>query len=101
MKFEINENKLDKIIFRYLDGKNFIIKETDNFYYFFESESDEYIEIKVRKRDMSCFIKYELSDEIKSFFTIDNLKVKDVLKKYINNILNVKITNSYDSINWR
>jgi len=93
MKFEINENKLEMVIFKYLDNKNFIIKETDYNYYFLENEEDEYAQIRVRKNDMFCFIRYNLTEEINSFFSINYSATKDVLIKYVENVLDVKVYN--------
>jgi hypothetical protein len=94
MKFEINENKLDKIIFRYLDGKNFIIKETPENYYFIENEEDEYAQIRIRKNDKVCFIYYKLADEIESFFSIESSMAENVLIRYVENTSNIKVSNT-------
>jgi hypothetical protein len=92
MKFLITENKLDNIIFQYLDNKNFIIKETPYDYYFLENEDDEYLQIRVRKSDMECSLFYDLTEEIKSFFSINKLKIKDVLTRYVEETLNIKVS---------
>ena len=41
MKYKIGENKLERVIFKYLDN-NLIIKETPYDYYFLENEDDVY-----------------------------------------------------------
>jgi hypothetical protein len=94
MNFEINENKLQKIVFKYVDNKNYVIKETDDDYYFLENEGDEYAQIRVRKNDMLCFIYNELTEEIKSFFSIEYPMVKDVLTRYVENTLNIEVSNT-------
>jgi hypothetical protein len=95
MKFEISDNKLEKVVFKYLEGKNFIIRETPYDYYFLENEGDKYVQIRIRKNDMVCFIYYKLSEEIESFFSIEFPMVKDVLKKYVENILNIKVSKTF------
>ena len=92
MNFEINENKLQNIVFKYVDNKNYVIKETDNDYYFIENEEDEYAQIRVRKNNMSCFIYNELTEEIESFFSIEYPMVKDVLTRYVEETLNIKVS---------
>ncbi len=62
MKFEINENKLEKVVFKYLDNKNFIIKETDYNYYFIENEGDKYAE----------FVDAVTSDASKDFLALSD-----------------------------
>ena len=95
MKFIITENKLDGIIFNYLDNKNFIIKETPYDYYFLENENDEFLQIRVKKSDMECYLFYVLTKEIKSLFSINRLKTKDILTRYVENTLNIKVSYTY------
>ena len=95
MKFKINENKLEKIIFKYLEGKNFIIKETPENYYFIENEEDKYSQIRVRKNDMVCFIYYKLIEEIKLFFSIEAPTAKKGLTRYVENTLNIRVYNTF------
>jgi hypothetical protein len=92
MKFEINENKLEKVIFKYLDSKNFIIRETPYDYYFLENEGDEYGQIMITKYDMVCLIYRKLVEEIESFFSIKTPMASNVLTKYVENTLNIKVS---------
>jgi hypothetical protein len=92
MKYEISDDKLEKVIFKYLDNKKFIIKETPYDYYFLENEDDEYLQIRVKKSDMECSLFYNLTEEIKSFFSINKLKVRNVLVKYVEETLNIKVS---------
>jgi len=94
MKFEINENKLEKVIFKYLDNKNFIIKETPENYYFIENEEDKYAQIMVTKYDMVCLINRKLIEEIESFFSIKTPMASNVLTKYVENTLNIKVSHT-------
>jgi hypothetical protein len=98
MKFEINENKLEKVIFKYLDNKNFIIKETDYNYYFLENEEDEYAQIRVRKNNNFCSIYYRLTGEIESFFSIETPMAKKGLTRYVENTLNIKVSTTFDKL---
>ena len=93
MKLEISENKLERVIFRYLDIKDFIIKETSGSYFFLENERDEHAQIRIDKNDKYCYIYYDLTEEIKSFFSIEYPMVKDVLTRYVENVLNIKVSN--------
>jgi len=95
MKFEINENKLEKVVFKYLDRKDFTIEETDDDYYFIENEGDKYAQIRVRKSDMICLIYTKLTEEIESFFSIEYSMVSDVLTRYVENTLDIEVVNTY------
>ena len=92
MKFSIAENKLDSIIFQYLDSKNFIIRETPYDYYFIENEGDKYGQIMITKYDMVCLIYRKLVEEIESFFSIKTPMASNVLTKYVENTLNIKVS---------
>jgi hypothetical protein len=93
MKYLITENKLEKLIFSYLDNKNFIVKETINGYYIFENEGDKYAQIMIRTSDMTCFIHFRLTKEIESFFSINFYQSEKVLKRFITKILNIEVHN--------
>ena len=92
MKFEIGKNKLEGVIFKYLDNKNFIIKETPENYYFIENEEDKYAQIMVTKYDMLCLINRKLVEEIELFFSIETHIASNVLTKYVENTLNIKVS---------
>ncbi len=87
-------NKLEKIIFKFLDEKNFIIKETPDNYHFFGNEDDRYAQIRIRKNDMVCFVNYDLPGEIKSFFSLTETDSKGVLTRYLENTLNIEVSNT-------
>jgi len=99
MNFEINENKLEKVIFKYVVNKNYVIKETDNDYYFIENEGDEYAQIRVRKSDKVCVIYHKLTEEIESFFSIEYPMVSDVLTRYVESILDIEVSKTLLGIN--
>ena len=87
-------NKLEKIIFKFLDEKNFLIKETPDNYYFLGNKDDKYYQIRIRKNGMVCYVYYELSEEIESFFSLTDTDSKGVLTRYVENTLNIKVFNT-------
>lgn len=97
VKFLITENRLERVISKYLDNKNYIIKETDDRYYFLENEDDEYAQIVVIKDNSECFLYYELSKEIESFFSLEKFmgKGKEVLTRYVENTLNIEVSHTF------
>jgi len=70
MKFEISQDKLERVVIKYLTTKNFVIKETNKNYYFLGGEGDDHAQIRVRKDDMVCYVSHDLSKEVKSFFPL-------------------------------
>ena len=93
MKFEIDSNKLEQVIFRYLDNKNFAVVNgasiSENYYFL----DFDFISITFIHSNGTCLISYELFKEIRTFFSLDGSKIiKDVMKKYVEDKLNVEIS---------
>ena len=94
MKFEISDSKLEQVIFRYLDNKNFVIRETPLDYTLLTWD-DKYTPIKIRKNNMICLIYFKLVKEISSFFSISEIDSKNFISRYVKNKYNLKISGSY------
>ena len=73
---------------------NYDIKETGKNYYFLEKGTD-YIVITVDKFLLSCSINDELVQELKSFFSVRYQFVDEVIVKYLESLLNMKINDSF------
>ncbi len=87
-------NKLEKIIFKFLDEKNFIVKETPDNYYFLENKDDEYSQIRIGKNNTVCYIYIDLIDEVESFFSISYWDSKDVITQYVESRLNIVVSDT-------
>ena len=94
MKYLITESQLDNIIFKYLDNQDFIQIEKNDKVYFVNSEGDEYAQIRYDKDDGWCVIGYKLIDEISSFFSIQESDSKKVIGRWVENTLQMKVTNT-------
>ena len=95
MKYLITESQA-KIAasFLKLDMKNFIqINEGDNIY-FVNSENDEYAQIIFDKDDGWCFIHTNLVKEISSFFSLGLSGSEEVIGRWVENTLQMKVTNT-------
>ena len=98
MKFLITESKLESLIFKYLDNQDFIkIEKKDNIY-FVNSVEDKYVQIKFRKKSNSCYIYNNLIEEISSFFSLDNPDSKNLISKWVENTLQMKVSNTWSNI---
>ena len=94
MKYLITESQFDKVIFKYLDNQDFIrIKRGDNIY-FVNSEGDEYAQIRFDKKDGWCGVYYKLVDEISAFFSMQDSDSEQVIGKWVENTLQMKVTNT-------
>jgi hypothetical protein len=100
MKYLITESQFDKAIFKYLDNQDFIRIDMNNNIYFVNSEGDEYGQIRFDKNDGWCLIYYELVDEISRFFSMEKSDSKEVIGRWVENTLQMKVTKTYRNIHY-
>jgi hypothetical protein len=98
MKYLITESKLDKVIFKFLDNQNFIQIERRNGIYFVNSEKDGFAQIRYDKNDGWCYIYRELITEICNFFSLEYYDSEEVIGRWVENTLQMKVTNTKPSI---
>ena len=94
MKYLITQSQLDKIVFKYLENQDFIIKRMNsgNINYFVNSEGDGYADALIQHhRSGDCVISYELINEIATFFSIDFDDSKYVIARWIENTLDRRV----------
>jgi hypothetical protein len=95
MKYIITESKLEKVIFRYLNSRNFIQIEKGDKIYFVNSEGDEHAQIRYDKSDGWCIINYELINELSSFFSLDEFNSEQVIGRWVENTLQMRVTYTF------
>ena len=84
-----------RVLFSYLDSQDFIQIERDNGIYFVYSENDEYAQIRYDKVNGWCFIKFDLVEEISSFFSLQESDSEKIIGKWVENTLQMKVTNTF------
>ena len=94
MKYLITESQFDKMIFKYLDNQDFIQIERNERIYFVNSEGDEYAQIRYDKNDVWCVIYYKLVEEISAFFSLRLSDSEEVIGRWVENTLQMKVTNT-------
>ena len=94
MKYLITESQLDNIIFKYLGNQDFIRIERNDSIFFVNSEGDEYAQIRFDKDDGWCYIYYKLVEEISTFFSMQKSDSKEVIGRWVENTLQMKVTNT-------
>ena len=94
MKYEITDKKLESVIFLYLDNQDFIQIERETNIYFVNSEGDEYAQIRYDKDDGWCGIHYKLIYEISSFFSLVEIDSKEVIGRWVENTLQMRVTDT-------
>jgi len=98
MKYKITDKQLESIIFLYLDNQDFIPIEKGDNIYFVNSEGDEYAQIRYNKDDGWCYIHYKLVDEISSFFSLEESDSEKVIGRWVENTLNMSVTDTSDKL---
>ena len=98
MKYLITESQAKiAATFLKLDMKNFIQIKKDDSIYFVYSENDEYAQIRFDKDDGWCFISIDLIKEISSFFSLRPSDSKEVIGKWVENTLQMRVTHTESS----
>ena len=94
MKYLITESQFDNVVFKYLDNQDFIQIDKDDRIYFVNSEGDEYAQIRFDKKNGWCYIYYTLVEEISSFFSLSTEDSKNVIGKWVEDALQMKVRNT-------
>ena len=94
MKYLITENQFDNVVFKYLENQDFIQIDKDNRIYFVNSEGDEYAQIRFDKKNGWCYIYYTLVEEMSSFFSLSTEDSKNVIGKWVEDALQMKVRNT-------
>jgi len=98
MKYLITESQLDKAVFIYLNNQDFVIIKIKKQIYFSNSEGDKYAQIRYDKSDGWCYISYKLIDEISSFFSLEESDSTEVIGRWVENTLQMRVTNTLSPI---
>ena len=94
MKYLITESQLDRMIFKYLNNQDFIQIVKGNRIYFVNSDDDKYAQIRYDEDDGWCFIHTNLVKEISSFFSLGLSGSEEVIGRWVENTLQMKVTNT-------
>ena len=91
------DKDLERVIFSYLDSQDFIVTGNDTSLFFINSESDEYAQIRFDKDDGWCFISIDLTKEISSFFSLELTDSNEVIGRWVENTLQMRVTHTHRS----
>ena len=96
------DKDLERVLFFYLDSQDFIQIEKNNRIYFVNSEGDEFAQIRYDKEKGYCMLKQELVKEISSFFSLELSVSKEVIGRWVENTLQMKVTDTLvTGLEWR
>jgi len=89
------DKHLERVIFSYLDSQDFIqIDMGNDKICFVNSENDKYARIRFDKDDGWCFIDFNLTNEIYSYFSLQRSDSEKVIGRWVENTTQMKVTNT-------
>lgn len=92
-QLKLSKLQIDKIVFKFLDKRNFIQIDEDNKIYFVKSEGDKYSQIRYDKNDGQCFVNAQLVKLISSFFSFDISDVEQTIGRWVENNVKMEVSN--------
>ena len=87
------DKDLERVIFSYLDGQDFVVIKMKNRLYYVNSEGDEYAQVRYHPKDRWCTIHYDLAEDVSKFFSLDTYQSIGVINRWIENKLGIKSIN--------
>jgi len=97
MKYLITESQIDRMVFKYLDSQDFIIKGDDTSLFFINSEDDELAKIRYDEYDGFCYINIDLNKEVSSIFSLGRDNTQRVISRWVENTLQMKVIKTTDA----
>lgn len=98
MKYVITESQLDKLIFKYLDSKDFITIKLGPNIFFSDSEDSSESQITYDKSVKSCYVSRELLVEISDFFNLNAQDTMKVIGEWITHAQQVEVNNVFPAM---
>jgi len=85
---------IEKVVFLYLNKRNYKQLEMDNSVYFVENEGDEFAIIRYDKNDSWCGISYVLVSFLSRLTSTEKSVIKGVIGRWVEDTLQMKVSNT-------
>ena len=96
MYYTITEKKLVSVIFNYLDNQKFInakrIPDLNDIYFVNSDDGIKEVQIIYRPSEKECLIYFGLVSNIMSFFSLEKLKVEEIIGGWVEQKLQMKVS---------
>ena len=105
MKLIITESQKDriieKLIFKYLDNKNYNQIDISDNIYFVKNIGDKSADIRFDKSDGWCYINYDLTSFYSRMMSVELPDIQDVIGRWVEHTLQMKVKYTSDrDIQW-
>ena len=96
MKYEIPQNRLDKIIFKYLDNtlKSLEKRKAKNFTGIVFAYPDEEFGILGLVNDGNLLIYWKITEDIKNFFNLEKIDAEELIGRWASDRLQLEVKNT-------
>ena len=95
MKLIITESQKDriieKLIFKYLDNKNYNQIDISDNIYFVKNIGDKSADIRFDKSDGWCYINYDLTSFYSRMMSVELPDIQDVIGRWVEHTLQMKV----------
>ena len=95
MKYIITKSQISKIIFKYLDIRDFHVVEYGDSFLFFESDSSGPILISLYRGRYDGFISSDLVSEVSRFFSLDMNVSLEIIGDWVNTKIDFPVEEFY------
>ena len=93
MKFLITESKLENVIFKYLDNQDFVKIDDGKRIWLIKSIEEDYSTIFYSRVTNYCSVRKSFVVNLRTFFSIDTKNAFEIISKWIEKTLDVKVEN--------
>jgi hypothetical protein len=107
MKIIITEDQRDKVIekvvFLYLNKRNYIQLNINDKIYFVENEGDKFAVIRYDKDDGWCYISYGLISFLSRLTSTEKSVIEGIIGRWVEDTLQMKVSNTqalWNKITW-
>ena len=101
MKLIITESQKDrvveKLIFKYLDNRNYHQLDIGDDIYFVKNIGDQYADIRFVKSDGWCIISYELASFFSRMMGVGLYDIKGVIGRWVEHTLQMEVTDTVET----
>ena len=97
MKYIINENRLEQMVFKFLDSKFENLEQVKGKYYdiIFRFPGEEYGVLGWDKSG-DFYINNRFIDDISSFFPIEKTDIEKIIGRYVEDRYNLRVINTFN-----
>lgn len=87
MKYIISESRLDKVVFKYLDSKNFVRVKSGDDIFFVKDKSGKPGYLRYDTNDGWLYVLRELAEDIDRFFSLSEEETDRIIGQWVGSLV--------------